>query len=237
MRNYIARVLALTSLAACTNAPAKEPAASTPPAPPTVSVPAIDVNELDSLIQRVVADKRLVGLNVGVMQDGKVVLARGYGFRSLEPKLPVTPTTMFGIGSVTKQFTCSSALLLEQERKLSMSDRVAKYFPAATRANDVTLLDLGQHVSGYRDYYPLDFVVREMAKPEPTDTVIARYATRPLDFEPIPSAQFSNAAAQLQCSAFRFQLVPYAIAYLLEGLHFCCNSFVNPNQMRTVSGT
>ena len=85
---------------------------------------------------------------------------------------------------VTKQFTCSSALLLEQEGKLSMNDHVAKYFPSATRANDVTLMELGQHVSGYRDYYPLDFVVREMAKPEPTDTVIARYATRPLDFEP-----------------------------------------------------
>src|SRR5215212_7884997 len=96
MRNYIA--LALTSLAACTNAPAKEPAASTPTAAPTVAVPAIDVNEIDSLIRRVVAEKRLVGLSVGVMQDGRVVLAKGYGSRSLEPKLPVTPTTMFGIG-------------------------------------------------------------------------------------------------------------------------------------------
>ena len=184
--------LALVSLAACTNAPAKEPAASTPPAPPTVSVPAIDVNEVDSLIQRVVTEKRLVGLSVGVMQDGKVVLAKGYGFRSLEPKLPVTPTTMFGIGSVTKQFTCSSALLLEQDGKLSMDDPVAKYVPTATRARDVTLMELGQHVAGYRDYYPLDFVVREMAKPEPTDTVIARYATRPLDFDPGSRWSYSN---------------------------------------------
>ncbi|HTK53844.1 MAG TPA: serine hydrolase domain-containing protein, partial [Gemmatimonadaceae bacterium] len=144
MRNYI--VLALTALAACTNAPAKEPAASTPPPPPTVSVPAIDVNAVDTLIQRVVAEKRLVGLSVGVMQDGKVVLAKGYGYRSLDPKLPVTPTTMFGIGSVTKQFTCSSALLLEQEGKLSMNDHVAKYVPTATRANDITLMELGQHV-------------------------------------------------------------------------------------------
>jgi D-alanyl-D-alanine carboxypeptidase len=146
MRNYTA--LALTSLAACTAAPAKDTATTTPSAAPPVSVPAIDVNEVDSLIRRVVAEKRLVGLSVGVMQNGKVVLAKGYGFRSLEPKLPVTPTTMFGIGSVTKQFTCSSALLLEQEAKLSMNDRVAKYFPSATRASDVTLLDLGQHVSG-----------------------------------------------------------------------------------------
>lgn len=162
------------------------------PAPATVSVPPLDVQEIDSLITKVVADKRLVGLSVGVMQDGKVVLARGYGYRSLEPRLPVTPTTMFGIGSVTKQFTCSAALLLQEDGKLSMSDKVSKYVPSATRANDITLLDLGQHVSGYRDYYPLDFVVREMAKPEPTDTVIARYATRPLDFEPRSRWSYSN---------------------------------------------
>ncbi len=54
----------------------------------TVTVPPLDVDAIDSLIQRVVADKGLVGLSVGVMQDGKVVLARGYGYRSLDPKLP-----------------------------------------------------------------------------------------------------------------------------------------------------
>jgi D-alanyl-D-alanine carboxypeptidase len=182
--------VSLAALGACTAAPEAKPVA--PPTTATVSVPALNVDEVDSLIQQVVATKRLVGLSVGVMQDGKVVLAKGYGYRSLDPRLPVTPTTMFGIGSVTKQFTCSSALLLEQEGKLSMHDPVARYFPSATRAKDITLLDLGQHVSGYRDYYPLDFVVREMAKPEPSDTVIARYATRPLDFEPGSRWSYSN---------------------------------------------
>lgn len=182
--------LSVPALLACTPAPEAKPVVQS--APPTVSVPPLDVDEVDSLIRHVVASKRLVGLSVGIMQDGKVVLARGYGYRSLEPKLPVTPTTMFGIGSVTKQFTCSAALLLEQEGKLSMSDPVAKYFPTATRANDISLRELGQHVSGYRDYYPLDFVVREMGKPEPTDSVIARYATRPLDFEPGSRWSYSN---------------------------------------------
>jgi CubicO group peptidase (beta-lactamase class C family) len=183
--------LAFAALAACAaeSAPATEQSA---PPVAAISTAPLDVAAIDTMIQRVVAEKRLVGLSVGVMQNGKVVLAKGYGYRSLEPRLPVTPTTMFGIGSVTKQFTCSAALLLEEAGKLSMNDPVAKYFPTATRASDVTLLDLGQHVSGYRDYYPLDFVVREMAKPEPVDTVIARYATRPLDFEPRARWSYSN---------------------------------------------
>ena len=199
MRNSpFLRLAAALLLAACGGAPKTADDSATvanqqaDPARSTVSVPALDVESVDSLIRRVVADKGLVGLSVGVMQDGKVVLARGYGYRSLDPRLPVTPTTMFGIGSVTKQFTCSAALLLQQDGKLSMSDKVAKYVPSATRANDITLLDLGQHVSGYRDYYPLDFVVPEMARPEPTDTVIARYASRPLDFEPRSRWSYSN---------------------------------------------
>ena len=67
------------------------------------------------------------------------------------------------IGSVTKQFTCAVALQLEQEGKLSFDDPVAKYDPALTRASDITVRDIGGMVSGYRDYYPLDFVDRPMA--------------------------------------------------------------------------
>ena len=170
-------------------APAPAPAAA---APARVSIPPLNVGELDSLIQRVVAEKHLVGVSVGVMQDGKVVLAKGYGFRSLDPQEPVTATTMFPIGSVTKQFTCSAALLLDQDGKLSMRDPVGKYVPTATRGSEITLLDLGQHVTGYRDYYPLDFVVREMQKAETAYTIIARYGTRPLDFEPGTRWSYSN---------------------------------------------
>ena len=138
------------------------------------------------------SEKQLVGLSIGVMQDGKPVYVKAFGFRSLAPNAPVTTTTMFPVGSVTKQFTCSSALLLQQDGKLSMRDPVAKYAPNATAANRITLLDLGQHVSGYRDYYPLDFVDREMQVAVPADTIIARYATRPLDFEPGTRWSYSN---------------------------------------------
>ncbi len=75
-------------------------------------------------------------------------------------------------------------LLLAEEKKLRVDDRVAKYFPELTRASDITLYDLMTHVSGYRDYYPLDFVDREMQAAVTPDEVIARYARRPLDFEP-----------------------------------------------------
>ncbi|MSU35276.1 MAG: class A beta-lactamase-related serine hydrolase [Pedosphaera sp.] len=100
--------------------------------------------------------------------------------------------TRVAIASVTKQFTCACALLLAEDGKLSVNDKVANYFPDLTRAHDITLLDLMPHVSGYPDYYPLDFVDRDMAKTIATDDLIRRFARRPLDFEPGTKYSYSN---------------------------------------------
>src|SRR5258705_11076833 len=132
----------------------------------------VDSAVVDSIIRHHVAEKRITGVSVGIMQHGAIVFARGYGTADLATRRPVTASTMFAVGSVTKQFTCSALLMLQEEGKLSLSDPVSKYFPQLTRAADITLLDLGGHVSGYRDYYPLDYVNHEMAPARPPDTVM-----------------------------------------------------------------
>jgi D-alanyl-D-alanine carboxypeptidase len=194
--SIVATLLTLASLAACSPTPQSGPSSTLPPpAPSSAGVPQpppINVAQLDSMIRKTVVSKQLVGLSIGVMQNGKVVLAKGYGLRKLGTTDSVDSETMFAVGSVTKQFTCSSALLLAQDGKLSMQDPVAKYFPNLTRAKDITLLDVGQHVSGYHDFYPLDYVDREMQHAETPDSIIAEYATRPLDFEPGTRWSYSN---------------------------------------------
>src|SRR5690348_9576685 len=172
-------------LAALLTIAASRPAAAQQAAP-------IDVDRVDSIVRRNIADKHITGVSVGIMQNGKIVFARGYGLANLERRTPVTPATMFAIGSVTKQFTCSAMMMLQERKKLSIDDPIAKWYPQLTRARDITLRDLGGHLSGYRDYYPLDYVDGEMAKAEPADTIIMRYATRPLDFEPRSRWSYSN---------------------------------------------
>ncbi|MGH7562101.1 MAG: serine hydrolase domain-containing protein [Gemmatimonadales bacterium] len=183
------RVVLLVSAAALTSVLPRQPASGSLPA---AQERRLDVVELDRMIARHVADQQLVGLSVGVMQQGKVVLAKGYGLRSLESRDPVTAETMFAIASVTKQFTCAAVMLLAQDGQLALDDRVAKYDNTLTRAGDITLLDLGQHVAGYRDYYPLDFVDRPMARDRPVDEIVRDYARRPLDFEPGTRWSYSN---------------------------------------------
>jgi CubicO group peptidase (beta-lactamase class C family) len=150
------------------------------------------IARIDSLAQEALYDPYVAGISVAVVHEGRIVLERGYGLADLRAGLPATDTTAFAIGSVTKQFATAAALLLAEEGKLSMDDKVAKWYPSLTRAKDITLRDLIHHVSGYPDYYPLDFVDRRMAAPTTAEAVIARYAKAPLDFEPGAHWSYSN---------------------------------------------
>jgi CubicO group peptidase (beta-lactamase class C family) len=156
------------------------------------SAATIDTKAVDALIAEQVKTRGLVGVSVAIMQDGRIVLAKGYGVSSLPDHRPVSDETMFAIGSITKQFTSACVLLLAEDGKLSVADKVAKYYPNLTRAGDITLLDLMNHVSGYPDYYPLDFVDRRMIKPIAPDELIRLYGTGKLDFEPGSRYSYSN---------------------------------------------
>lgn len=150
-----------------------------------------DTQALDTFIAGELKAKGLVGLSVALMTDGKIVLAKGYGLSALDGSA-VTPETPFAIGSITKQFTCACILKLAEAGKLSVNDKVAKYYPSLNRAGDITLLDLMNHVSGYPDYYPLDFTDRRMLKEIAPDDLIREYAGGKLDFEPGTQYSYSN---------------------------------------------
>jgi len=152
----------------------------------------LDLAAVDAWVARKVQEQHLVGLSLAIVRDGKIVLAKGYGRASLDPGVPVETTTAFAIGSVTKQFTCAAALLLEEAGKLSLSDKVAKYYPELPRAKEITLADLGGHTSGYPDYYPLDFFDSRMTRGISPDDLIHKYAAAPLDFAPRERWSYSN---------------------------------------------
>jgi CubicO group peptidase (beta-lactamase class C family) len=152
----------------------------------------IDEHVVDSLVAAGMKQQRLVGVSVALVRGGRIELVKGYGSASLQPAVPVDTGTRFSIGSVTKEFVAALTLLLQEDGKLSVHDTLAKWYPKLTRANEITLLDLINHVSGYRDYYPLDYVDREMAKPTTAEHIMAEYATMPLDFDPGTRWSYSN---------------------------------------------
>jgi CubicO group peptidase (beta-lactamase class C family) len=150
------------------------------------------ISTIEKNVQGAIQNNTLVGLSIAVARNGQLLYAKGFGLSDKQRKIPVTQQTMFAIGSITKQFTSACIFLLAQENKLALSDPVAKYYPNLTRAADISLLDLMNHVSGYHDYYPLDFVDRRMSEVTTVDKVIENYAGQQLDFEPGTRYSYSN---------------------------------------------
>ncbi|HWN41696.1 MAG TPA: serine hydrolase domain-containing protein [Thermoanaerobaculia bacterium] len=93
------------------------------------------------------------GCTVAVAENGRTLLSRAYGVADLEHDAPITPTTIFEAGSVSKQFTAAAALLLVQQGKLSLTDDVRKYVPELPDyGKPITIAHLIHHTSGLRDW-------------------------------------------------------------------------------------
>ncbi len=96
------------------------------------------------------------GCAVAVYQNAKVVLARGYGAANLEYSVPITPSTPFIVGSVSKQFTAAAIALLVEEKRIALTDDVRKYVPElADYGTPITIDHLVHHTSGLRDWWEL----------------------------------------------------------------------------------
>jgi len=94
------------------------------------------------------------GCALGVYQDGKILYARGYGMASLEHGVAMSPRSVLDVGSISKQFTAMSILMLQREGKLSLEDPIRKYIPEMPAyADKITLRRALSQTSGLRDLY------------------------------------------------------------------------------------
>lgn len=107
---------------------------------------------LDALAKEAVGKGQTAGLVVAVGEVGKPPVVRGYGFANLEWQAETTPDTVFRVGSITKQFASACILLLAEQKKLTLDDKLSKYFPDYPRADEVSIRQLLNHTSGVHSY-------------------------------------------------------------------------------------
>jgi CubicO group peptidase (beta-lactamase class C family) len=155
-------------------------------------LPPATTAKIDAIAEQVLADTSAPSASIAVVKDGKVAYVKAYGNARLEPATPARPEMRYSIGSVSKQFMAGAILLLVQDGKLSLDDRVARYLPDLTRANEITIRELLSHTSGYQDYYPLDYVAPFMQKPVTPEEILNIWGKKPLDFDPGTRWQYSN---------------------------------------------
>lgn len=144
---------------------------------------------LDTAFERVLKDQLAAGFAVAVVEKNKVIYAKGFGYRDYEKKLPVTPNTLFAIGSCTKAFTSSLIGLLQKDNKLEFDKPAIKYLPSLKFYNDdmnrqITVRDLMSHRTGLprHDYSwylfktnSRDSLLQRIAYQEPTFGIRERW--------------------------------------------------------------
>src|SRR6218665_1115859 len=135
------------------------------------------------------------GCALGIYRDGKVLYSRGYGMADLNQPAPITPTTLFDVGSVSKQFTAASLVLLANEGKLALTDDIRKYLPEIPDyGTPITVDHLLHHTSGLRDYTELLYLkgyrYEDVTDDDDALEVIAHQ--RALKFKPGTRWQYSN---------------------------------------------
>jgi D-alanyl-D-alanine carboxypeptidase len=155
-------------------------------------LPPSTASRIDAIAAQALAESGAPSVSIAVIKDGNVVLVKAYGNARLDPTVPARPEMRYSIGSVSKQFMAASILLLTQDGKLALDDRVSRFLPTLTRATDITIRQLLSHTSGYQDYYPLDYVAPFMLQPVTADGILDRWARKALDFEPGTAWQYSN---------------------------------------------
>src|SRR5438132_6886334 len=148
--------------------------------------------KIDKIASDALAKSGVPSASIAIIKNGRLVYVKAYGDARLEPRTPATPESRYSIGSISKQFTATAILLLQEQGKLSLDDKVAKFIPNLTRANEVTIRQLLSHTSGYQDYWPQDYVMPMMLKPVTAQKILDGWARIPLDFEPGTKWQYSN---------------------------------------------
>ena len=133
------------------------------------------------------------GAAILVQKDGRTIIRKGYGLADLELGVPVTPDMVFRLGSITKQFTAISILLLAQDGKLALQDEIHKFLPDyPTQGKRITVEHLLTHTSGIQSYTDLpewlplwrkDFTVKEL---------VDLFKDKPMLFEPGTSWSYNN---------------------------------------------
>ena len=155
------------------------------------------VSKIDTIVQTAMAQQHLVGVEVAVGRNGTTLFSKGYGLRDQAKNLPVTATTVFPIGSISKQFTAACVMLLVQQGKIDLDAKLATYLPNAPHASQISVREILNQTSGLLDYLENKPLITAIfggtwTTHEPFAYYVDLIRGDPLKFEPGTKWEYSN---------------------------------------------
>ena len=153
-------------------------------------------DRVDDYVKAQMDQRRIPGLVLTVITNGKVAKTAAYGLANVEVQAPVRIDTVFEIGSVTKQFTAALILMLVDEGKLAVDDKISRFFDNAPETwKDVTVRHLLTHTAGIRNYTSLPGF--EVTKRLDAKKFVAAIGAYPLETKPGETFKYSNTGYNL----------------------------------------
>ena len=147
------------------------------------------LTKVDDYIKAEMQKQKIPGVSLAVVKDGKPIIVKGYGFANLEHQVAVKPETIFQSGSVGKQFTATAVMMLVEEGKIGLDEKIGKYLGEVPESwANITVRHLLSHTGGMTDY-PQDFDFR---RDYTEDEVLKRAKEVPVAFKPGEKWQYSN---------------------------------------------
>lgn len=148
---------------------------------------------VDDYVQKQMANRHIPGVSVAVIKDGKPVLLKGYGQANVELGVAATENTVYQLASVSKQFTATAIMMLAEEGKLSLDDKLPKFFDKLPAAwNNVTVRQLLNHTSGIKSYTNLPDFEKTMRQDFSREAIIKMAADAPVEFAPGEKYNYNN---------------------------------------------
>jgi CubicO group peptidase (beta-lactamase class C family) len=151
------------------------------------------IQKIDSIAAAPTKSGNVAGIAIAVVKGRDTLLMKGYGYADLENQVPVTPQTVFRIGSVTKQFTSAAIMKLIEQGKLSLDDDITKYLPQVpTHGRKILVRHLLNHTSGIPSYTDVREFGAKARMDLPHDSLLAVVAKDSLQFEPGSHFYYNN---------------------------------------------
>jgi len=150
--------------------------------------------KIDELLTAYSNQNKLNGV-ILVAQKGKVIYQKGFGYRNAEEKIPNDVNSIFQIGSITKQITSAVIMQLQQEGKLSVHDKLSKYFSGFVNGDKITIENMLTHTSGIYNYTNDTAIMKnDVTKHYSQEQMLTLFKSYPPDFEPGTKWNYSNSA-------------------------------------------
>ena len=153
-------------------------------------------DQVDNYLKSQMQQHRIPGLTLKIIRDGKTIKTAAYGRSNIELNVAAKPETVFEIGSITKQFTAAGILMLVQEGKLSVDDKISKHLKNTPETwGNITIRHLLTHTSGIKSYTGLNGfqIWRHLTQ----EQFIKAIGKEPMEFQPGDSWKYCNTGYNL----------------------------------------